>query len=182
MTPGKRLLRLGSLVLFVLQAGAVARGRGRPHDAARTAPPDGARAPLRPRPLGCRRAPGRLDFRLLPPRRFGGVGFDRTATGSDAVSQYSSVAGGIFGDPQRVPEKFLLWFHHLPWDHPMRSGLGPCGRGASGTSVRPVRSAGRPSERPDEAGQSEETDSSGPPSDFRGKGMRRTSRQDPPWS
>jgi alpha-glucuronidase len=26
------------------------------------------------------------------------------------------------GDAQRVPEQFLLWFHHLPWDFRTRSG------------------------------------------------------------
>ena len=27
-----------------------------------------------------------------------------------------------FSDPARIDERFLLWFHHLPWDHPMPSG------------------------------------------------------------
>jgi alpha-glucuronidase len=28
----------------------------------------------------------------------------------------------MFDSVDRCPEKFLLWFHHLPWDHRMRSG------------------------------------------------------------
>jgi len=28
----------------------------------------------------------------------------------------------VFADPKKVPEQFLLWFHHMPWDHRMTSG------------------------------------------------------------
>jgi alpha-glucuronidase len=52
----------------------------------------------------------------------GGIGFDRTARGSNAVAQYAAPVAAEFGDPKRCPEKFLLWFHHLPWDYRMRSG------------------------------------------------------------
>ncbi len=51
-----------------------------------------------------------------------GIGFDRTATGSDAVSQYFPPLNEVFGTLQRTPEKFLLWFHHVPWAHRMPSG------------------------------------------------------------
>nr|WP_225421203.1 alpha-glucuronidase family glycosyl hydrolase [Sphingomonas parva] len=51
-----------------------------------------------------------------------GIGFDRTRSGSDAVSQYAPSVARIFADPKRVPEDLLLWFHHLPWDHRMASG------------------------------------------------------------
>ena len=51
-----------------------------------------------------------------------GIGFDRTTGGSDAVSQYAPPVADVFNDIDRVPEEFLLWFHHVPWDHPMRSG------------------------------------------------------------
>lgn len=51
-----------------------------------------------------------------------GVGFDRTATGSNAVGQYRPEVAKVFGDPKRCPEKFLLWFHHVPWDQPLASG------------------------------------------------------------
>ncbi|MBP8961717.1 MAG: alpha-glucuronidase [Opitutaceae bacterium] len=51
-----------------------------------------------------------------------GVGFDRTATGSNAVAQYRPEVAKLFADPARCPEKFLLWFHHVPWDRPLASG------------------------------------------------------------
>jgi alpha-glucuronidase len=51
-----------------------------------------------------------------------GIGFDRTAAGSDAVAQYRSPLRERFGDPATCPEELLLWFHHLPWDHRLRSG------------------------------------------------------------
>jgi alpha-glucuronidase len=51
-----------------------------------------------------------------------GIGFDRSPSGSDAVSQYRSPLRERYGDPAHCPENLLLWFHHLSWDHPMRSG------------------------------------------------------------
>lgn len=49
-----------------------------------------------------------------------GLGFDRTESGSNTVSQYHSQVG--FGTLQTCPEKFLLWFHHVPWTYPLSSG------------------------------------------------------------
>jgi alpha-glucuronidase len=51
-----------------------------------------------------------------------GIGFDRTATGSNAVAQYAPPVAAEFADLKRVPDKLLLWFHHVPWDYRMRSG------------------------------------------------------------
>jgi alpha-glucuronidase len=51
-----------------------------------------------------------------------GVGFDRTASGSNAVSQYAPPLAKLFADRQRIPENLLLWFHHVPWDARMVSG------------------------------------------------------------
>jgi len=51
-----------------------------------------------------------------------GIGFDRTASGSNAVSQYAPELAARFGSLERTPEKFLLWFHHVPWDYQMASG------------------------------------------------------------
>jgi alpha-glucuronidase len=51
-----------------------------------------------------------------------GLGFDRTATGSGAIAQYAPEAAAAFADPDKIPEKFLLWFHHVKWDHKMTSG------------------------------------------------------------
>ena len=51
-----------------------------------------------------------------------GIGFDRSASGSNAVAQYAPPLAAQFGDAQRTPERYLLWFHHLPWDSRMKSG------------------------------------------------------------
>jgi alpha-glucuronidase len=51
-----------------------------------------------------------------------GVGFDRTATGSNTVSQYHPPVRDIFANLKTCPEAFMLWFHHVPWEHRMRSG------------------------------------------------------------
>jgi alpha-glucuronidase len=51
-----------------------------------------------------------------------GIGFDRTATGSNVVSQYHAPVRDSFGSLTTCPEKFLLWFHHVPWDYRTRSG------------------------------------------------------------
>ncbi len=51
-----------------------------------------------------------------------GIGFDRTETGSNAVNQYASVVSRHFSDIHTCPETFLAWFHHVPWDHKMKSG------------------------------------------------------------
>jgi alpha-glucuronidase len=51
-----------------------------------------------------------------------GIGFDRTATGSNAVSQYAPPVAAQFADRKQIPEKYLLWFHHVPWDARMASG------------------------------------------------------------
>jgi alpha-glucuronidase len=51
-----------------------------------------------------------------------GIGFDRTPTGSNAVEQYHEPVRRIFSDIERIPDEYLLWFHHVGWDHPMKSG------------------------------------------------------------
>jgi alpha-glucuronidase len=51
-----------------------------------------------------------------------GIGFDRTKTGSNAVAQYAPQVAARFGSLKHVPEEFLLWFHHVPWDHRTKSG------------------------------------------------------------
>ena len=52
----------------------------------------------------------------------GGIGFDRTATGSDAVSQYAAPVRDRFASLDRVTDDYLLWFHRVPWDYRMSSG------------------------------------------------------------
>ncbi len=51
-----------------------------------------------------------------------GLGFDRTPSGSDAVSQYPDSLRSVYTDISTCPENLLLWFHHVPWDHRMQSG------------------------------------------------------------
>ncbi|HVZ99164.1 MAG TPA: alpha-glucuronidase family glycosyl hydrolase [Caulobacterales bacterium] len=51
-----------------------------------------------------------------------GIGFDRTHTGSDAVSQYSPRLAAEYENIDTTPEKFLLWFHHVPWDYRLKNG------------------------------------------------------------
>jgi alpha-glucuronidase len=50
------------------------------------------------------------------------VGFDRTAKGSGALTQYASQVKEQYGSLQNCPEEYLLWFHHVRWDHKMKSG------------------------------------------------------------
>ena len=52
-----------------------------------------------------------------------GIGFDRSSTGSDAVSQYREPLNKIYNDLESCPEEYLLWFHHVPWNYQMKSGL-----------------------------------------------------------
>ncbi|MGN7838523.1 alpha-glucuronidase family glycosyl hydrolase [Stenotrophomonas sp. 22385] len=51
-----------------------------------------------------------------------GIGFDRTATGSNAVAQYAPEVAAKYADLEGVPESLLLWFHHVRWEHRMASG------------------------------------------------------------
>ncbi|HSC67388.1 MAG TPA: alpha-glucuronidase family glycosyl hydrolase [Cellvibrio sp.] len=51
-----------------------------------------------------------------------GIGFDRTKTGSNAIAQYPAPLAQQYGDLNAVPEDLLLWFHHVGWDHKMKSG------------------------------------------------------------
>ncbi len=51
-----------------------------------------------------------------------GIGFDRTAGGSNAIGQYQPEVRDLYSDPAACPDEYLLWFHHLGWEHPMRSG------------------------------------------------------------
>ena len=51
-----------------------------------------------------------------------GIGFDRSSKGSDAVSQYPDSLRQIYNDKATCPEIYLLWFHHVPWHHQMKSG------------------------------------------------------------
>jgi alpha-glucuronidase len=51
-----------------------------------------------------------------------GIGFDRTSTGSNALSQYFPEVEKKFSDLQSCPEEYLLWFHHVNWNYRLKSG------------------------------------------------------------
>jgi len=51
-----------------------------------------------------------------------GIGFDRTATGSNALTQYADAVARTFADPHEIDERYLLWFHHVSWQFKMKSG------------------------------------------------------------
>lgn len=51
-----------------------------------------------------------------------GIGFDRTSTGSNAIAQYFPEARKLWEDINTCEEKYLLWFHHVPWGFIMKSG------------------------------------------------------------
>jgi alpha-glucuronidase len=51
-----------------------------------------------------------------------GLGFDRSPSGSNFVAQYFPTLEARYGNLDTVPENLMMWFHHVPWDHPMRSG------------------------------------------------------------
>jgi alpha-glucuronidase len=51
-----------------------------------------------------------------------GIGFERTAKGSDALSQYTVEVRNQWEDVNSCDEKYLLWFHHVAWNYKMKSG------------------------------------------------------------
>ena len=51
-----------------------------------------------------------------------GIGFDRTHTGSNATLQYREPYCSLYDDINTCPERYLLWFHHVPWSYRMKSG------------------------------------------------------------
>jgi alpha-glucuronidase len=51
-----------------------------------------------------------------------GIGFDRTASGSNAVAQYAPEVARRFADRSTVGDDYLLWFHHVGWDDRLDTG------------------------------------------------------------
>ena len=51
-----------------------------------------------------------------------GIGFDRTASGSDALADYAPEVARRLADPTTDDSKYLLWFHHEPWSFRLPSG------------------------------------------------------------
>ncbi|MFD0671284.1 alpha-glucuronidase family glycosyl hydrolase [Cohnella sp. GCM10027633] len=52
-----------------------------------------------------------------------GIGVDRTvATGTGYSAQYHSPNAAIYDDPGACPDELLLFFHHVPYSHRLKSG------------------------------------------------------------
>jgi alpha-glucuronidase len=51
-----------------------------------------------------------------------GIGFDRTSSGSNALAQYQPEVRNQWDPVGQCDEKYLLWFHHVSWNHPMKNG------------------------------------------------------------
>lgn len=51
-----------------------------------------------------------------------GIGFDRTATGSNALAQYAPGVAAQWAGPETIDDNFLLWFHRVSWDRPIKGG------------------------------------------------------------
>jgi alpha-glucuronidase len=51
-----------------------------------------------------------------------GIGFDRTATGSNAVAQYAAPVRDRLANRKSIPDSLLLFFHHVGWDDRLASG------------------------------------------------------------
>ncbi len=51
-----------------------------------------------------------------------GLGYDRTATGSNALAQYQPAVRQGWENPDTCPLPYLLWFHHVPWTKKLTTG------------------------------------------------------------
>jgi alpha-glucuronidase len=51
-----------------------------------------------------------------------GIGFNRTATGSNALAQYQPAVQQQWQDSNTCNLRYLLWFHHVSWYHKMPTG------------------------------------------------------------
>lgn len=51
-----------------------------------------------------------------------GLGIDRTRAGTGYVDQYFTPLNERYNRIDSTPLEYLLWFHHVPWDHVLGSG------------------------------------------------------------
>ncbi|RTQ48997.1 alpha-glucuronidase [Hymenobacter gummosus] len=51
-----------------------------------------------------------------------GLGFDRTARGSNALALYKPEVQKMWGNAQTIAPDYLLWFHHVPWQQRLSTG------------------------------------------------------------
>ena len=50
------------------------------------------------------------------------IGVDRSSTGTNATSQYREPYCSLYDNIDTCPERFLLWFHRVPWTRRLNSG------------------------------------------------------------
>jgi alpha-glucuronidase len=51
-----------------------------------------------------------------------GIGVDRTDKGTGYTRQYNSPNYEMYNDPESCPDELVLFFHHLPYNHVLKSG------------------------------------------------------------
>ncbi|MCE7041655.1 alpha-glucuronidase family glycosyl hydrolase [Dyadobacter sp. CY312] len=51
-----------------------------------------------------------------------GLGFDRTESGSNALTQYRPQVQQQWNNPDKTALPYLLWFHHIRWDKKLSTG------------------------------------------------------------
>lgn len=51
-----------------------------------------------------------------------GIGFDRTAKGSNALGLYRQEVQNLWNNPETCDLKYLLWFHHVGWNKKLSTG------------------------------------------------------------
>jgi alpha-glucuronidase len=68
--------------------------------------------------------PGRHDWSSTYYHRAdrSGIGFDRSTSGTGAVTQYHSPLRNKWNSVETCPVDDLLWFHHAAWSHPLAGG------------------------------------------------------------
>ena len=50
------------------------------------------------------------------------IGVDRSSTGTNATSQYREPYCSLYDNVNTCPERYLLWFHRVPWTRRLNSG------------------------------------------------------------
>ena len=50
------------------------------------------------------------------------IGVDRSSTGTNATAQYREPYCSLYDNIDTCPERFLLWFHRVPWTRRLNSG------------------------------------------------------------
>ncbi len=80
-------------------------------------------------PLGLYHMMGRGHYIPAPERNIryikaskDGIGVDRTSNGTKYVEQYFPNNRDMFNNIDTCPEVYLMWYHHVKWDHRLKSG------------------------------------------------------------